>query len=131
MFPRMIVTRAARRANGERPAARIPFWVQGAGIGPEIGTVDRTYEERRPIQVEWQAAPGNRWDWVGIYRRGADPKVAYYIMWTYTDVAVEGSATFDDDAHGPWPLKPGDYSVYLLEDDSYKLLAGGDFTVRG
>jgi hypothetical protein len=127
----MIVTRAARRANGERPAARIPFWVQGAGIGPEIGTVDRTYEERRPIQVEWQAAPGNRWDWVGIYRRGADPKVAYYIMWTYTDVAVEGSATFDDDAHGPWPLEPGDCSVYLLEDDSYKLLAGGDSTVRG
>ena len=28
-------------------------------------------------------------------------------------------------------LKPGDYSVYLLEDDSYRSLAGGDFTVRG
>jgi endonuclease/exonuclease/phosphatase family metal-dependent hydrolase len=111
--------------------ARIPFWVQAPGVGPEIGTVERTYEEGRPIDVEWHAAPGNRWDWIGIYKRGADPKVAYYIMWNYTNAAVDGSATFDEDAHGPWPLKPGDYSVYLLRDDSYKMLAGGDFTVRG
>jgi endonuclease/exonuclease/phosphatase (EEP) superfamily protein YafD len=111
--------------------ARIPFWVQGVGVGPEIDTVQPTYEEGRPIDVEWHAAPGNRFDWIGIYKRGADPKVAYYIMWNYTEAAVEGSATFDDDAHGPWPLKPGAYSVYLLQDDSYKLLAGGDFTVRG
>lgn len=111
--------------------ARIPFWVQGVGVGPEIDTVRPTYDEGRPIDVEWHAAPGNRADWIGIYKRDADPKVAYYIMWTYTEAAIEGSATFDDDAHGPWPLKPGAYSVYLLQDDSYKLLAGGDFTVRG
>jgi endonuclease/exonuclease/phosphatase family metal-dependent hydrolase len=117
-------------SSGEE-LARIPFWVQGVGVGPEIDTVQPTYEEGRPIDVEWHAAPGNRFDWIGIYKRGADPKVAYYIMWNYTEAAVDGSATFDDDAHGPWPLKPGDYSVYLLQDDSYKLLAGGDFTVRG
>jgi hypothetical protein len=43
---------------------------------------------------------------------------------------VEGSAVFDRDSVGAWPLPPGEYSVYLLRDDSYVRLATGDFTIR-
>ena len=84
-----------------------------------------------PIDVSWHAAPANRWDWVGIYRRGADPNIAYYILWLYTDASVEGSIVLDRAANGPWPLKPGKYSVYLLVDDSYEKIAAGNFTVTG
>jgi hypothetical protein len=111
--------------------SRYPFWVQDAGVDAEIGTGRRTYREGDPIDVAWHAAPGNRWDWVGVYRRGADPNVAYYILWLYTDATVEGSTVLDRSAHGPWPLKPGRYSVYLLVDDSYEHVARGDFTVTG
>ena len=111
--------------------SRIPFWVREPGAPPEIATEKPSYGEGDPIHVDWRLAPGNRFDWIGIYRRGADPNVAYYIMWDYTGATVEGSAVFDEDAHGPWPLKPGKYSVYLLQDDSYDKLAGGDFAVRG
>ena len=30
---------------------------------------------------------------------------------------------------GPWPMKPGKYSVYLLRDDDYVKLASADFTI--
>jgi endonuclease/exonuclease/phosphatase family protein len=111
--------------------ARYPFWIQDAGVDAEIGTGSPSYREGEPIDVSWQAAPGNRWDWVGIYKRGADPNVAYYILWLYTDATVEGSTVLDRAAHGPWPLKPGRYSVYLLVDDSYEKIAAGNFTVTG
>ena len=110
---------------------RAPFWVQEPGTGPVVRTLKRSYREDEPIEVEWTAGPGNRWDWVGIYKRGANPNVAWYILWEYTQASVEGRLTFDKDAHGPWPLKPGKYSVYLLEDDGYHKLAGGNFTVAG
>jgi hypothetical protein len=48
----------------------------------------------------------------------------------YTHGTVGGSATFDRDTVGRWPLPAGAYSVYLLRDDSYVRLASGDFTIR-
>ncbi len=118
-------------ADGGGELARYPFWIQDAGVDAEIGTEAVTYREGRPIDISWQAAPGNRWDWIGIYRRGADPNVAYYLMWRYTDATVEGSAMMDDTANGHWPLQPGRYTVYLLIDDSYEQIAAGNFTVTG
>ena len=109
--------------------ARIPFWVQAAGAGPQIATTQPAYPKGASITVTWHGAPGNRWDWIGIYRAGADPNVASYLDWLYTGATIEGSATFDRDAHGAWPLPPGDYSVYLLEDDAYHAVAAGRFTV--
>ena len=117
--------------DGERyQLARYPFWIQDAGVDAQIGTGSPTYKVGEPIDVSWRAAPGNRWDWIGIYRRGADPNVAYYILWLYTDASVEGSVVLDRAANGPWPLKAGAYSVYLLIDDSYEKTAGGTFTVE-
>jgi hypothetical protein len=110
--------------------ARAPFWVQEPGGTPEIRTTKRVYAVDEPIKVEWIFAPGNRWDWIGLYKRGANPHVAYYKSWSYTQASVEGSFTFTDEKHG-FPLDPGQYSVYLLQDDSYNKLAAGHFTVKG
>ena len=79
--------------------------------------------------MSWVFAPGQRWDWIGIYERGRDPHVAWYLLWLYTGSTIEGSAVLDDAANGRWPLPAGRYSVYLLADDGYKLLARADFEI--
>ena len=76
-------------------------------------------------------APGNKWDWIGVYRRGADPNVASYKNWDYTDAKIAGTVLIDGRAPGgPWPLPPGEYDVLLLKDDSYQELARAPFTVK-
>jgi hypothetical protein len=98
---------------------------------PVLTTDAPSYPAGKRIQVSWQYAPGNRWDWVGVYRQGADPNVASYQAWQYTKATVNGSTTIDKSARGSWPLPPGKYSVYLLQDDSYVVLARADFIVEG
>ena len=113
--------------------SRIPFWVKAAGAKPQIATVKHIYKVGDPIEVTWQDAPGNRWDWVGIYTAGADPTAAWYILYLYTNASIDGSATFNKHSWGGktgWPLPPGKYSVYLLRDDAYHTLAAGTFRVQ-
>jgi hypothetical protein len=118
--------------SGSKAAlSRYPFWVQAPGTKPTISTSKRIYAAGEPVQVSWQNAPGERWDWVSVYKRNADPNVAYYILWVYTKESVNGSATLDGSANGTWPLPPGKYSVYLLKDDLYVKVAAANFTVKG
>ena len=110
--------------------SRISFWVTAPDARPRIATRKPSYGVGEGIDVQWRNTPANRWDWVGIYKRGADPNVASYITWFYTNSSVAGSKLMDEAAAGRWPLRPGKYSAYLLEDDSYNALARADFTVR-
>lgn len=115
--------------DGERLAGTVLALVE-PGTAPTMTTDRRTYGVGEPVVVEWADAPGNKWDWLGVYRRGADPNVAYYKNWAYTGASISGRATIDGDAEGgPWPLPTGEYSIYLLADDSYQKLAGVDFSV--
>jgi hypothetical protein len=65
-----------------------------------------------------------------VYERGADPNVASYLTWFYTHASIQGTGVLDADSEGPWPLLAGRYSVYLLADDGYRVLARSWFTVR-
>ena len=96
---------------------------------PEVSTTRSSFRVGQPVTATWNFAPGNRWDWVAVYKRGGNPHVNYYKMWKYTQSSVQGSVTFNDHTHG-FPLDPGEYSVYLLQDDSYNKLAAGHFRVR-
>jgi hypothetical protein len=109
--------------------SHFPFWLEAVGTPPAITTSKESYKVGEPIGVSWTNAPAERWDWVSIYRRGADPLVAYYIDWVYTQSTVDGLAILDASANGVWPLKAGNYSVYLLKDDLYVKVASADFTV--
>jgi len=109
--------------------ARIAFWLRPPGAGVQLSTGAGIYAVGEPVDVSWRYAPGRRWDWIGIYKRGRDPRVAYFLLWTYTGSTVEGTASIDADVHGPWPLPAGKYTAYLLTDDGYKALARADFTV--
>jgi hypothetical protein len=116
-------------AGGEE-VARQSIWVRNPGDKPIVGTEKKTYDKGEPITVTWYGAPANRWDWIGIYERGADPQKDYYILWSYTQATVAGDYTFGRADAGPWPLDPGDYTVYYLLNDGYRQIAGGDFAVR-
>ena len=118
-------------AEDERELAQTTLWLVTPGTKPAVTTDAKTYAVDESIQVSWELSPGNRWDWIGIYKQGADPNIAYYKLWAYTDATITGSTTLDgDSASGKWPLPPGEYSVYLLADDSYVKLAGSDFTIK-
>ena len=117
--------------DGGGELSRIAFWLKEPGTGPVISTGKARYAVGEPIDVSWTSSRGRRWDWIGIYKRGRDPHVAWYLLWLYTGATVEGSATIDAYANGPWPLGAGRYSVYLLADDGYKLLARADFDIVG
>jgi exonuclease III len=111
--------------------SRIPFWLEPVDGEVELSTAKDTYAVGEAIDVSWTYAPARRWDWIGIYKRGRDPHIAYYLLWAYTGATVEGTIALGEDAHGPWPLPAGRYTAYLLTDDGYKALARTDFEIAG
>jgi hypothetical protein len=80
-----------------------------------------------PIVIHWANAPGNKWDWIGIYAAG-DSDLYNYQGFLYTEAAPEGSVTFDAEALGE-ALLPGDYETRLMRDDGYVILATAPFTI--
>jgi hypothetical protein len=116
--------------EGMSVLSRTRFWVEAAGDGPHVSVAHRIYGVGDPIHVRWWNASGNRWDWVGVYERGAHPNVASYLTWFYTSSTIQGRGVLDADSSGPWPLPRGRYSVYLLADDGYDILARARFVVR-
>jgi hypothetical protein len=119
----------AELRDGANVLSGIPFWIEAPGAHPSITTSKATYAVGEAIPVAWRNAPGERWDWVGVYQRGADPLEASYLTWAYTQASIAGTATLGGTAYGTWPLKPGRYSLYLLADDGYDILATATFTV--
>ena len=106
-------------------------WVRQPGGRPILDVGDGVYAKGEPIKVSWYGTPGNKWDWLGVYRQGADPDVAAYKLWTYTGATISGEVMLGDGVFGgSWPLPPGQYDVLLLADDSYKELARRAFTVQ-
>jgi hypothetical protein len=95
-----------------------------------ISTDRRVYRSGDPITVTWDGAPGNRWDWVGLYPFHAKAGSGNYQQWFYTGSTVQGSHPLDATTHGgAWPLRPGRYTLYLLIDDSYVNVAGTDLRI--
>ena len=122
-------------------AARAPLWVQKPGAKPVLSTDSTAYGPGEPIVVTWKNAPANRWDWIGVYKKGAaDPNVDYYLIWQYTGGAgsgtsagtVAGTMTMDKETieGEPWPLPEGDYVLYYLLADGYEWVAKTEFRVK-
>ncbi len=114
---------------GDAELSRTSLFVRVPGAGPTVDTSRWKFGPGEPITVSWEGARGNRFDWIGIYARDADPLVAYYKSYLYTESAVSGSVTFDGDSSSRWPLRPGRYTAYLLVNDSYRHVGSADFVV--
>ncbi len=96
---------------------------------------DKTeYTEGEPLMV---TATGDKADWVGIYLKGESFDDVFSIRWYY--VAKEGNSSgetknlFESEyvnRQDLADLPAGEYTVYLLENDSYTVLAQQDITVK-
>ncbi|MGH2680146.1 MAG: endonuclease/exonuclease/phosphatase family protein [Actinomycetota bacterium] len=118
--------------------SRSPFWLYGAGTPPSLRTAKQVYEVGEPIRVRWRAAPGYRFDWMGVFAPGRGPAQnaedcdagtcgnGHYLVYDYTDTQIQGSALIGPASfagYRTWPLKVGTYEIRLLMDDGYRLLA--------
>ncbi len=114
-------------------------------VRPKAAKVDLTtdassYEVGKPIAVRWTDGPANRWDWIGVYKAGADnPEKDSYLVWGYTGghdagalpPATEGELVLGRDHQGkPWPLPPGKYVAHYLLTDQYTSVGSTNFTVK-
>jgi hypothetical protein len=103
--------------------ARNQFWLLAPDAVPQIRTAQPSYTTSDPIVVQWQDAPDNRYDWVGIYTAGESDLYNYW-GFLYTDQASTGELTLTD-----LGLEPGEYEVRLMRDDWYVVLASSTFTI--
>ena len=117
--------------NGERAAeASAPFWITAPGAVPSVGTALPIFQTGHPLTVRWDNAPGNRWDWIGVYPDSANPGDTSPLLWRGTEALIGGSMVLDQTVEGGgWPLAPGRYRVVLSLDDSYVVLAESAFTI--
>ncbi len=100
---------------------------------PVLTVADDTLEGNQALEVSWRYAPGNRYDWLGVFRAGVSAKVSSSKAWRYMDARIDGSATIAAGARGagPWPLPAGAYEVRICLDDSYRCRVSTGFTVLG
>jgi endonuclease/exonuclease/phosphatase family metal-dependent hydrolase len=108
--------------------ARARFWLLARGASPRMVVGRQVYAPGETIVASWRAAPGDRFDWIGLYRSG-DPDQENYLAFAYTGAAIAGSTRFDRATIGG-RLRPGSYDVRLMRDDGYVLLATARFRVR-
>ena len=124
-------------AGGAIVGGRSRFDAYPPGTRPSLSTDRATYQVGEPITVSWSAAPGWKWDWLGVTKKGAgnvdqsaDCTGGYcgaggYLLYTYTGTAVDGSTAFDASAQAgatSWPLRAGWYRIAMYFDDGYSLL---------
>jgi len=104
-----------------------------------LATDAASYRVGQPITVRWTHGPANRWDWVAVYRAGADdPNTDDYLVWAYTGghdagalpPSTHGALVLGRDQQGsPWPLPRGRYTVRYLLTDQYDSVGSTGFTV--
>ncbi|MGZ8631768.1 MAG: endonuclease/exonuclease/phosphatase family protein [Actinomycetota bacterium] len=108
--------------------ARGPFWVRDVDAPPVLDTSRWRFAAGEAIEASWTFGRANRFDWIGLYDRDADPTVASYHAYEYSGADVEGSVTFRG-RRGAGPLPPGRYTAYYLLTDVYRDVASVDFVV--
>jgi hypothetical protein len=75
--------------------------------------------------VRWANAPGNRFDWMGVFRAD-DPGLGDYVAYAYTQAHFSGETQIMPAE----PLTPGAYELRLMLDDSPTALARAPLVVR-
>jgi endonuclease/exonuclease/phosphatase family metal-dependent hydrolase len=121
------VYRAALLSHG-RVIASSRFWVLARDAEPRIRTTRRVYAPGQPIGLRWSGMPGNKFDWVGIFKAGRTLDVYGYLGFGYLGALPSGRATMTTDDLGT--LAPGRYVAGLFLDDGYSLLARTSFRVK-
>jgi endonuclease/exonuclease/phosphatase family metal-dependent hydrolase len=118
--------RAAVMSAG-RVLASSRFWVLPRDSRPRVRTSRREYGPGQPIRLRWSGMPGNRFDWVGIFRARKRLDLYGYLGFSYLGALPNGRTTMTAADLGR--LAPGRYVAGLFMDDGYGLLARTSFRV--
>ncbi|HVZ00420.1 MAG TPA: endonuclease/exonuclease/phosphatase family protein [Dongiaceae bacterium] len=102
--------------------AAAPFWVVAQDRRPGIAAAKSRFATGEAIALSWDNAPGNRFDWIGLYRKG-EPDAQNYLGFYYVNAEPSGTIGIEPG------LAPGEYEARLGLDDSLVALAGAAFTV--
>jgi hypothetical protein len=111
-----------------RVRTREPVYVYRPTDHPTVHAAKATFRVGETLRFSWTEAPGNGLDWIGVFpctAKGRCGDNSTYLLYTYTQTAIEGSLSIGADRGGfegtsaPWPLPPGSYVARLLIDDSY------------
>jgi hypothetical protein len=113
----------------DKELARSMFHILAKDAVPELRIEKSIYRSGEEMKVSWRNAPGMKNDWIGIYRAGDPDLYRGYITFVYTSAAVEGSILLDKKIL-PEPLKPGEYELRLMREDSYVMLSKTRFTIK-
>lgn len=116
--------------DGDAELSRSRFWVVEPGATPSV-SVAGSVAQGEPIEVAWEGAPAERFDWVAIYAAGELDLYNAYWAFAYTEATVAGTYAFGPDDIGEDMLPAGDYVAVLASDDHYVVLASAPFTVTG
>jgi endonuclease/exonuclease/phosphatase family metal-dependent hydrolase len=106
--------------------ARTQFYVVDPTKPVTLATEKPSYTVGEPVTVSWTNTLGERFEWLGIYKKG-EPNVYNYWAYTYTAGHVDGSTVIGPDLLGELPA--GEYEVRLQRDDHYVSEAEAAFTV--
>jgi endonuclease/exonuclease/phosphatase (EEP) superfamily protein YafD len=113
---------------------------------PILTVADDTLEGNQKLEVSWSYAPGNKYDWLGVYQEGVPSKarpctwyaghctgVGYLKAWRYMDAKIDGHTRIGPGVRGAigWPLPPGRYDVRICLDDSNRCRVSTTFEVVG
>lgn len=97
---------------------------------PSIAVSKHVFAVGEPIAVSWRNDPGNRYDWLSVNTPNGTPLTLDLLEWRYVNSEINGSGTIGRTDHGDWPLKAGNYKVWLCLDDGYVCWDSASFTVR-
>jgi hypothetical protein len=104
------------------------FWVLGRHEGARIRTSRRVYRPGQPVGLRWSGMPGNKYDWVGIYRDTRPLDLYGYYGFSHLGALPAGRLSMTSADTGR--LAPGRYVAGLFLDDGYALLARTSFRVK-
>ncbi len=106
---------------------RTRFVVRDGEAPVSLRAVTASVRAGQPVRARWSNGPGNRHDWIGVFRAGA--AVGDYLAYAYVDARYAGEialSTNGDDG----PLPAGDYELRFMRDDSPTIEARAQFAIR-
>jgi hypothetical protein len=114
---------ALRDASGDL-ISRNEFWVVAPGAQPSVDVLGSRFAGGAPLPIRWRNGPGNRNDWLAVFRADAARDARDMRAWGYVRARSSGALNLGaSTAESGWPLPPGRYVVRLFEDDGFGLLA--------
>jgi endonuclease/exonuclease/phosphatase family metal-dependent hydrolase len=118
----------ALRDDKDKELARAPLWLVARDGAAELTLDKPTYAPGETIAATWSNAPGNRYDWLGIYKKD-EASDDNYLYFFYVNGSVAGSLGLTKELVGA-DLEPGAYELRLELDDGYSRLAAVPFEVK-